>query len=115
MRVLGYLAALGLGLLGLVFLVAAPQGRTAARVVVALVLLAAAATLITLVRMKAPRHTTTVVQRIEVGGDISVEKLKCRACGGTLDEKALSVKAGAIFATCPYCETSYQLEEAPKW
>ncbi|GAG08140.1 unnamed protein product, partial [marine sediment metagenome] len=34
---------------------------------------------------------------------------------GTLDSKSVSVQAGAVFVNCPYCESSYQIEEAPKW
>jgi len=57
----------------------------------------------------------TIVQKIDLTGDLSLEELKCRACGATLAKDNIDVKAGAVVVTCPYCGTSYEIEEAPKW
>jgi uncharacterized Zn finger protein len=46
---------------------------------------------------------------------VKLEEMRCRNCGGSLDEDALTVRGGAIFVDCPYCGASYQIEEAPKW
>jgi len=48
-------------------------------------------------------------------GDISTQELKCKNCGSTLTNKSVAVRAGAIFISCEFCGTQYQLEEAPKW
>jgi uncharacterized membrane protein len=57
----------------------------------------------------------TIVQQIDLTGDLSLEELKCRACGATLSKDNIDVKAGAVVVTCPYCGTSYEIEEEPKW
>ena len=58
---------------------------------------------------------TTIVQKIDFTGDLSLEQLKCRACGATLSKDNVVVKAGAVVISCPYCGSSYEIEEAPKW
>jgi hypothetical protein len=57
----------------------------------------------------------TIVQQIDLTGDLSLEELKCRSCGATLAKDSIDVKAGAVVVTCPYCGTSYEIEEEPKW
>jgi hypothetical protein len=56
-----------------------------------------------------------IVQKIDLSGDIALEKLKCRNCGGELTRDSITVREGAIFVSCPYCGTSYQMVEEPKW
>jgi hypothetical protein len=100
-----------LGLLGLAFLVGY-QGQVG-RLFLGLVLLATAFVVVWLARAKAPERT--IVQKIDLTGDVSSEQMKCRNCAAALDEKSVEMRQGAIFVKCPYCGTSYQLEEAPKW
>ncbi len=99
------------GLLGLVFLLG-NQGLVM-RVVLGVVLLGAALALGWLTRQKAPERT--IIQKIDLSGDVAAEQLKCKNCGATLDQKSVALHEGAIFVKCAYCGTSYQLEEAPKW
>jgi DNA-directed RNA polymerase subunit RPC12/RpoP len=61
------------------------------------------------------KEAVVVEQRIEIGGDIRSQLLKCRNCGAELDKGALEVRLGAVFIACPYCRSQYQLEEEPKW
>jgi len=100
-----------LGALGVVFLVGS-QGLVG-RMVVGVLLLAAAIVLVVLARR--PTGTTTLVQKIELSGDVSPEQLSCRSCGAALSAKSIQVRAGAVFVHCPNCDAAYQLEEAPKW
>lgn len=100
-----------LGLLGLAFLLGS-QGL-AGRVLLGLVLLVTAGVVFWLGRAKAPERT--IVQKIDLSGDVTPEQMKCRSCAAPLDEKSVQMQEGAIFVKCPYCGTSYQLEEAPKW
>jgi hypothetical protein len=106
-----YALALLLGLLGLAFLVGY-QGQVG-RLFLGLILLATAFVVFWLGRAKAPERT--IVQKIDLTGDITPEQMKCRNCSAPLDEKSVEMREGAIFVKCPYCGTSYQLEEAPKW
>jgi uncharacterized Zn-finger protein len=44
-----------------------------------------------------------------------MDTIKCKSCGGTLTANDIKMVAGAPMVTCPYCHTSYQLTEEPKW
>ena len=111
MTPLVYLLAAVLGFVGIVFIVGA-QGQVI-RIVVGVVLFVAAGVLVYLTRAR-PQQTT-LVQKIDLSGDVSAQELKCKNCGATLSSKSLSVKGGAIFVNCEHCGTAYQLEEEPKW
>lgn len=113
MKLVAYPLAVVLGLLGILF-VAGSQGL-ALRIVVGVVLMLAAGALVWLARMQPVKATTTVVQKIDLSGNVNLQTMTCRACGGTLSEKSLEVRAGAVFVHCEYCGASYQLEEDPKW
>jgi len=52
---------------------------------------------------------------IELPGNVSLDTLKCKSCGGALTSKNINMVAGAPVVTCPYCDTTYQLTEEPKW
>jgi hypothetical protein len=56
-----------------------------------------------------------VIQKIDLSGDVQTEKLSCRNCGANLEQNSVKVKAGAVFINCPYCGSSYQITEEPKW
>jgi type VI protein secretion system component VasK len=64
---------------------------------------------------KRAAEETTIVQKIDLSGDIQLEKLTCRNCGGALTADNVKMVAGAPVVNCPYCGTSYQLAEQPKW
>jgi hypothetical protein len=66
-------------------------------------------------RAKAAATTTELVQKIDLSGDIELEKMKCQNCSAELDKDSITVKEGAIFVSCPYCGTAYQMVEEPKW
>lgn len=83
------------------------------RIIVGIILLVAAGALFWLSRAKTPEKT--IVQKIDLAGDVSAERLKCQSCGATLDDNSIQLREGAIQVKCPYCGTSYQLEEKPKW
>ncbi|HOM16162.1 MAG TPA: hypothetical protein PLQ00_02480 [Thermoguttaceae bacterium] len=111
MKILAYVLAGLLVLGGLIFIVGW-QGVWV-RLVVGLVLWAAAGALVVLAKMQPAQ--TTVVQKIDLSGDVNLQNLTCRQCGGSLGPKSVSVQAGAVFIHCEYCGAAYQLEEEPKW
>lgn len=111
MKDIFYILAALLALFALMFIIGA-QGQVM-RIVVGVVLFAGAAALVWLAR-QGP-GTTTVVQKIDLSGDVRLQNLTCNACGGTLSSKSIKVEAGAVFVHCEYCGAAYQLEEEPKW
>ena len=108
-----YFVAVVLGLLGLLFVVG--SAGSVVRVIVGLVLMVAAGVMIYLTKMRPKQQETTIVQKIDLTGDVVLEQMKCRNCGGALSKDTLEVKLGAIYINCPYCGASYQVEEEPKW
>lgn len=113
MKLLAYLLGALLIFGGLV-MVLGMQGQWA-RLVVGIVLWVAAGVLLTLVRRPPGEVKTTIVQKVDLSGDVKLEELTCRACGGGLSKDSVHVRAGGIFVECPYCGAAYQLDEAPKW
>ncbi|MCC6488023.1 MAG: hypothetical protein IT364_11035 [Candidatus Hydrogenedentes bacterium] len=115
MKAVAYLFAMLLIGLGVVFLAAAAHTGLWTRCVLGGVLLGAGLSVLYILRMKTPETRITVTHQVDLSGDVSLERLLCTNCGATLDAKSTSVRAGAVFVRCPYCESEFQVEEAPKW
>jgi Na+/melibiose symporter-like transporter len=117
-RVIATIAAGILIFFGVLFIWGAfsPNGSTG-WIVTGLISVAAGFVLIWLSRRRpaAADGKQEIVQHIELSGDVSLERLTCRSCGGKLSSDNVKVVAGAPVVNCPYCGASYQLEEAPKW
>jgi DNA-directed RNA polymerase subunit RPC12/RpoP len=111
MKALGYLGAGLLGLLGLIFILGS-QGLWQ-RVLIGIILMGVAVLLGVLTRLKAPERR--IIQHIDLSGDVEIEEMKCRQCGAALSRESVSLQGGALFIKCPYCGSTYQFEEAPKW
>ncbi|MBX3422266.1 MAG: hypothetical protein KF752_11990 [Pirellulaceae bacterium] len=115
MKLAFWLLALLLAGLGIVFLIAAGQGNAVIRLVIGGVCLAAAAALVYLPRMQPIAHTHVHRMELDMPGQVSIKGFECKSCGASLDSKSLKIVSGAAQVNCPYCGSSYQLEEAPKW
>lgn len=68
-----------------------------------------------LAKMRPVEHTHIHKMEVDLPGDVAVRSTQCKSCGATIDSGSVKVVAGAIQVTCPYCGTSYELEESPKW
>ncbi|MEW5868864.1 MAG: hypothetical protein AB1894_06275 [Chloroflexota bacterium] len=53
--------------------------------------------------------------KIDLPANVSLDTFKCQSCGGALTPENVKMVAGAPVVSCPYCNTSYQLTEEPKW
>lgn len=56
-----------------------------------------------------------VTMKVDMPGDTKVEPLTCKNCGGALKPENIKMVMGAPVVECPYCGTTYQLTEEPKW
>ena len=123
---LGIIVSCLLLLFGILFFIAGtnpgqPTGTTGVGVVlilIGLVIAALAVGVFVFLRIrqrKGEAQKTEIVQKIDLSGDIELEKLKCQNCGGVLKKDSVTVREGAIFVDCPYCGVSYQMVEEPKW
>jgi hypothetical protein len=67
-------------------------------------------------RAEPPAETgQNVTVNIDLPGQVGMDTIKCKSCGGVLSEKDIKLVAGAPVVTCPFCGTTYQLSEEPKW
>jgi hypothetical protein len=60
---------------------------------------------------------TEVIQQVKIDlpADTKVEQMTCKNCGGALKPENVKMVLGAPVVECPFCGTSYQLTEEPKW
>ncbi len=117
-RLIVYIVAAILLFFGILFVWGAfsPQGSPGWLIIGAITLLAGFGLIWFGGRLgKKVAEETTIVQKIDLSGDVKLEKMTCRNCGGTLSTDNIKMVAGAPVVTCPYCGASYQLAEAPKW
>jgi hypothetical protein len=113
-KVLVYVIAGALGLVGLLFIVAGlSHGNAIVRIPIGLICMSAGVALVVLVRLRPQHHVHEM--KVELPGDTSLEQVQCNQCGATLSSKSVRVAAGAVFISCEFCGAEYQLEEAPKW
>jgi len=121
-RIIGYIAAGILILFGVLFLwsIAYPGlalNQVLFRLVAGIVTVGIGIVIIWVVRTKGPRPIQQVVQQLDLDmpGEISVEKLKCESCGAELSKDNVTLAQGAVIISCPYCNSTYQITEEPKW
>ncbi len=117
-KVVAYIGAAVFILFGILFIIASTD-RAAGQsgwFWVGLVLLAVGIVLAYFASKKPkPAQVTNVTMDIDLPANVNMDSLKCRACGGTLSTDDIKMVAGAPVVTCPWCGTSYQLTEEPKW
>jgi hypothetical protein len=66
-------------------------------------------------RKKPVADVTNVTYNVDLPGNVKVDEIKCKSCGGILNAKDISMVNGAPMVTCPFCHTVYQFTEEPKW
>jgi DNA-directed RNA polymerase subunit RPC12/RpoP len=120
-KIVGYVISGILILFGVLFLLSAFAPDTGVnpveRLVVGMILVGIGLAIIVAIKMREPKPEQKVVveQKIDLSGDIEMEKLQCKNCGAELDKKSITLAQGAVVVSCPYCGTSYQMVEEPKW
>jgi hypothetical protein len=121
-RIIGYAVACILILFGVLYLWSIPaagSSQIVSRLIVGVVSLAIGVVIIWVVRTRGPAPVQQITQQVdlqlEMGGDVNVEKLKCQSCGAELSKDSVSLVQGAVMINCPYCGSTYQLTEEPKW
>jgi len=61
------------------------------------------------------RKTKTVIQRLEVSGQMKAATIKCPNCGGSINASEIKITGGVPYVKCPYCGTTFEVTEEPKW
>jgi hypothetical protein len=120
MKIVGYISSAILIFFGVLFILGAggEGGGGWGWVTIGLILVGIAFAIIWFLNRKKPQSGAkgqNVSVNIDLPGEVSLETLVCQSCGGTLTSKNIELASGAPVVVCPYCGTSYQLSEEPKW
>ncbi len=118
-KIIGYIVAAILILFGILFIWAtfSPEGEIG-WLFIGIISVGIGLGIIALIKFREPKPAQPpqeIIQKIDLSGDIEMETLKCQKCGGELQKDSISVKQGAVFISCPYCGSAYQMVEEPKW
>lgn len=61
------------------------------------------------------RKQKTIIQKLEVSGDMKAVAIKCPNCAASVDANSIKMVSGVPYATCPYCGHTFEVSEEPKW
>ena len=61
------------------------------------------------------RKPKTVIQKLEVSGQMKAASIKCPNCSASIDANRIKIVSGVPYVTCPYCGTTFEVTEEPKW
>jgi uncharacterized membrane protein len=117
LKIIAFVIAAGLFIFGLLFILGSGSSKSSGDFITGIVLIVISFVLIFVgTRIKQPKtEQTNVTVNVDLPGNVSMDTIKCKSCGGVLAPKDIKMVAGAPVVTCPYCGTSYQLTEEPKW
>jgi hypothetical protein len=117
-KIIAYIAAAILIFFGVLFIWAtfSPQGQIG-WLIVGVISVGIGLILIWLAsrRGAGAQPAQNVTLKVDLPANINLDTLKCKSCGGALTVDNIKMVAGAPVVTCPYCNTTYQLTEEPKW
>ncbi len=61
------------------------------------------------------KKPTTIVQQVELSGQMKMAPIKCPNCSASVEASSIKIVQGVPYATCPYCGTTFEVAEEPKW
>jgi DNA-directed RNA polymerase subunit RPC12/RpoP len=108
---LGAIAIAVIFFFSLIFAIAASVGSTVPRLTVSLLLLVVGFAIAYYIS----RKPKTVIQRLEISGQMKAAPLKCPNCSASVDANQIKIVSGVPYATCPYCGNTFEVTEEPKW
>ena len=120
MKYIAYIAAAILIFFGVLFIWSAfSPGESAGNILIGLISVGIGFGLIWFAGRRKPASSTAggdnVTLKVDLPANVDMEQFKCKSCGGALTMDNVKMVAGAPIVTCPYCNTTYQLSEDPKW
>ena len=119
LRIIGYIAAAILIIFGVLFILGAggAAGGGWGWVVTGIVLVLIGFGLVWLASRKpaGAADEGNVTLKVDLPGETKISQMKCQSCGGSLSAENVKMIAGAPVVECPFCGSTYQLTEEPKW
>ncbi len=116
-KIIGYIAAAILIFFGVLFIWGAfSEQGSVGWILIGLISVGIGFVIIWFASRAKPKATDqNVTLNIDLPADVNLDTLKCQSCGGSLSMDDIQMVAGAPVVNCPYCHTTYQLTEDPKW
>ncbi len=107
--ILGAVAVAVLFFFGIIFALASVYAPT--RLIVAVLLFAVGFGIAYYIT----RKPKTVIQRLELSGQMKAVAIKCPNCSASVDANQIKIVSGVPYATCNYCGHTFEVSEEPKW
>lgn len=63
----------------------------------------------------AARKPKTVIQQLEISGQMKGAAIKCPNCSASINADEIKIVSGVPYVKCPYCGTTFEVTEEPKW
>jgi uncharacterized membrane protein len=114
LSVFGAIAACVALFFAVIFALAASVIATTSRLATSGILFAVGVVLILAVYYM-ERKPKTVIQRVELSGQMKAAAIKCPNCAASVDANKIKIVSGVPYATCSYCGTTFEVTEEPKW
>jgi len=117
MKTVGYIASAILIFFGVIFIWGAfGASGGPGWIVVGILSVAVGMGIILLIQRQTKVETPAqVTLKVDLPGNVAMDAMKCKSCGGTLGSEDIKLVNGAPVVTCPFCKSVYQLTEEPKW
>ena len=61
------------------------------------------------------RKPKIVIQQLELSGRMSAVAIKCPHCSASVGAERIKIVGGVPYATCSYCQQTFEVTEEPKW
>ena len=61
------------------------------------------------------RKPKTVIQQLELSGRMSAAAIRCPNCSASVSADRIKIVDGVPYATCSYCQQTFEVVEEPKW
>ena len=117
MRLLAIFGAIIVAILfffAIIFAVAASVEATTTRLTASAMVFAVGFA-VAIVTYFATRKPKTIVQQLELSGQMKAAALRCPRCSASVDPNQIKIVSGVPYATCPYCANTFEVVEEPKW
>ncbi len=108
---LGAVAVAVLFFFGIIFAIAASVAQPLTRLITSIMLFLVGFAIVYYIT----RRPKTIIQRLEISGQMKTAPLKCPNCSASVDANQIKIVSGVPYATCPYCGNTFEVTEEPKW
>jgi hypothetical protein len=112
--VLGAVAVAVLFFFAVIFAMAASVTATTTRIIASIILFAVGFALAG-ITYYATRKPKTVIQKLELSGQMKAAALKCPNCSASVEANQIKIVTGVPYAKCIYCGNTFEVAEEPKW